>query len=393
MYKELLVRINGPPNNCLAEITGKLVAKKKNALKADDTSAESVLTQSTFEGDGGTPIVEESAAPTGAANVSHVITDNGNARESGKVNSNIVYGNASKDKDAPKSSDWPIDRQYIKVIRERTSSFIVFVDNTGDVRWLWNDSAGAPLSEDARNAISQTRLLAATPVTYLDENQKKSWNHMIGESLALALSGDAKNASATIKKTQKFLLARARETARIWFVLGSLIAFVPTLIFGISLYFISNEYLSNQWFHIPIAQAIVFGCIGAQFSMLLRLSNLDVDPGAGKMAHYGEAIIRILLGVFAAVIAVVAVQADLIFGFVNNFNPISETIKPKGGTEVWWVPAVALLAGASERFIPTFLNQIETQALTQGQNATEANVTQQPSNKDKEEHFISTKVL
>ncbi len=359
------------------------MASKKNKSKAVKLNEESVLPKSILEGDGGMPTVEESVAPKSDENTSNTITNNDNARESNKGDAKVVHGENRKDKDAQKKSDWPIDRHNIKVIRERTSLFIVFVDDKGDVRWLWNDSGAAPLSDDARNAMSQTRLLASTPVTYLDENQKKSWNHMIGESLALALSEDVKNALATFKKTQEFLLARAKETARIWFVQGSLYAFVPMLLVGISLYFLSSNYPEHKWFHEPIAQAIVFGSIGAQFSMLLRLSNLDVDPGAGKKAHYGEAIIRILLGVFAGVIAVVAVKADLIFGFID-FKPISAENKLPGGTESWWVPAIALLAGASERFIPTFLHQMETQAFTQGQNASEGNVTQQSASTDKE---------
>ena len=69
--------------------------------------------------------------------------------------------------------------------------------------------------------------------------------------------------------------------------------------------------------------------------MLLRLSNLNVDPCAGKKAHYGEAVIRIFLGVFAAVIAVVAVQADLIFGFIDHLQFPSSDLRSNAGARLW----------------------------------------------------------
>ena len=51
-----------------------------------------------------------------------------------------------------------------------------------------------------------------------------------------------------------------------------------------------------------------------------------------------------------------------------------------------WVPAIALLAGASERFTPTFLHQIESQALTNGLNANEAENSQQAANTVEEDY-------
>ncbi len=190
---------------------------------------------------------------------------------------------------------------------------------------------------------------------------------MIGEALALALSGEVENALTTTQRAETFLIARAKEAARMWFIQGSFGAFLLFLFIGTFSYYIIMPALNvGAWFYQPVFEGVVFGAVGAQFSMLLRLNSLNVDPGAGRKGHYGEALTRILLGVFGAVIAVIAVQSDLTFGFIDH-----STNSANAGNHQWWIPTIAIIAGASERIIPSFLHQMETAALGSSTNATE----------------------
>ena len=232
------------------------MASKKKGSKTQET---------TLEGDGETPFVAESSSVKSDENVGPTIDQEITSKadildtkqsETNKVNttkSDKSKKHKSKNHYASPTDDWLIDRQKIKVIRERKSCFIVFIDTNEEVRWLAKDLGAASLSDDARGAISRTRLLAATPVTYLSNDQKKAWNLMIGESLALALSGNVDNAISTVEKTQNFVLSRAKETARIWFVQGSFAAFSVMLLVGVNLYFYMHNQDIDLWFHVPLA--------------------------------------------------------------------------------------------------------------------------------------------
>lgn len=256
--------------------------------------------------------------------------------------------------DQAPQNDWPIDRSKVDVVRERQSTFIVFIDQEQRVRWLSSFSS-SELTEASRSLIARARLIATYPTSSFKDKQYRTWLRMIGESLALALSDDAENSKQTLSMAETFVNARARERARLWYVKASLLAFLTLAIVGILLTLVPQQVSETpSWLDETIGEAVLFGVVGAEFSILLRLNNLQVDPGAGRDAHYVEAVIRILMGAFAAIIAVVAVQADIILSFVDTSSEADNG---------WLVPTVALLAGVSERIVPGILHKVETSAL------------------------------
>lgn len=99
--------------------------------------------------------------------------------------------------------------------------------------------------------------------------------------------------------------------------------------------------------------AMLFSAIGAQFSILLRLNTMAVDPSAGRRAHYTEGFVRVLMGILSGLIIAVAVKAEIAFGFINSLNE----------GDPWIVCILCVLAGASERFVPSFLQHMEYGAL------------------------------
>ena len=83
---------------------------------------------------------------------------------------------------------------------------------------------------------------------------------------------------------------------------------------------------------------------------MLRLATLDVDPSAGKVAHYTEAVVRILIGALAGIITFAAVKSGLVFNFLKS-------------ADFWSLALVSILAGVSERFVPSFLRKMENSSL------------------------------
>lgn len=258
----------------------------------------------------------------------------------------------STDQQKQDDDEWPINRSNVDIVRERQTTFIVFIDQKLRLRWLAAFSPSS-LSAESQNVLARARFFAAaTPTYFKDEHQKKAWMRMVGESIALALSDDHENAEHILSMAEEFVVSRSGEVARSWYLKASIAAFLFAIACGLLLS-IPNSQHSLKWCNEYMGTAVLFGAVGAQFSVFLRLSTLNVDPGAGQDAHYIEAVVRILLGVFAGVIAVVAVQSNVIFGF----------IAPDNADNNWLIPMMALLAGASERFVPGILHNFENSTL------------------------------
>lgn len=255
--------------------------------------------------------------------------------------------------------EWPIDNDTVlEVVRERKSAFIVFIDRDYQVRWL-TSFATSELPEKSKDMITRARLTAALPTAHFDHEQRRAWMRMIGEALGLALSDDIENSKRTLAMAERFVQARARETARMWYVNASLLSFLVLILIGFALFNAPSVTLGGLGnvlaFDSTIGLAIVCGAVGAEFSILLRVDGLEVDPGAGRNAHRLEAAVRLLMGSFAAMIAVIAVRGDIALGFIDPGT--------SSGADTWLIAAIALVAGVSERFVPSILQKVETTLL------------------------------
>jgi hypothetical protein len=91
--------------------------------------------------------------------------------------------------------------------------------------------------------------------------------------------------------------------------------------------------------------------------VLTRLGTNSLDPSAGERLHSLEGGARVVAGAIGAVFAQLAVQLSLILGVLKGFG----------------LPAlmfVALVAGASERLVPTIIKKTEDDAASSGKGNT-----------------------
>ncbi|NIR49551.1 hypothetical protein GWO43_13700 [candidate division KSB1 bacterium] len=106
---------------------------------------------------------------------------------------------------------------------------------------------------------------------------------ILGESIALALTHDTRNAEKAAEAAKTFIASQAKETAKVWYTQGSLNCSLLLSVVGLTHFFMTDSQ------NYTVLMAIVFGIVGAQFSVLSQLAALEVDPAAGKTAHYTEA--------------------------------------------------------------------------------------------------------
>ncbi len=192
----------------------------------------------------------------------------------------------------------------IEIIREQDDpEYIVYIDDNNNLRWLFGKKISGC---ESKRAMMEVRHSAATPVKYLKHEHYDSWTKMLAHAISLIAEGQAKFAMEIITRANRFVRVRAKEKARVWVVESSILVsvffFIACLI-GFILTFGENISIS------VLLAAMGFGVIGAQFSILTRLDNMDIDPSAGRAVYSKDGFIRIMTGMFAAIIAYVALKS------------------------------------------------------------------------------------
>ena len=242
---------------------------------------------------------------------------------------------------------------------------MVYLDHYLNVRWkrktdVFDNGVFDADPMHVERILAKAQTIGAMPTPFLTAEQREATARIIGEAVALALCGDVRAANQTLKDARNFIKAKAIEKARIWTVEGSLGSFFILAICFSAIANIAPE-VKMESPHIiefirELSIAAIFGLIGSQFSVLQRVDKLDVAPLAGATPHIVEAFSRIFMGALAGIIMYVILRAQLFFGFIDH--------KPTGqGIPEHWVTwTLVIVAGASERLIPSFMTTIETQA-------------------------------
>jgi hypothetical protein len=92
------------------------------------------------------------------------------------------------------------------------------------------------------------------------------------------------------------------------------------------------------------------GVIGASISIIQRGGSLTVNPFVPVSHVVFQGLIRVLLGVIFGALLVIAAQANITLGIINNNN--------------WSLFIFSVVAGFSERLIPDILERIATNTNT-----------------------------
>ncbi|SEA21645.1 hypothetical protein SAMN05660964_01138 [Thiothrix caldifontis] len=269
------------------------------------------------------------------------------------------------------------------VIRQNKERYIVYFDDSLNLRWEFH--ADVKDRVNAYACMMEIEHIAALPIDYLSKKHLMAWGKMLAHAISLATMHKVEDAAKVAKSAKRFINARAREKARFWWVQASIAcSFLLFVIYAITLFnFLKaidlggikyDEILHNELF--LIATAIIFGVIGSQFSILERLGSIEVDPSAGRVVYWVDAVVRILTGAFAAVVSYAALKSDIILGFLNT-----ESVTSLNNKYFWIVAFISMLSGFSERFVPSLLRKAEEE---------NGNTKPEGDSKSKEQHKPSS---
>ncbi len=159
------------------------------------------------------------------------------------------------------------------------------------------------------------------------------------------------NAKVVLTKAEKLLDVWALESARKSYVLTCLCVSLFSLLAIIVLWTyraVYQEVLGYSAFDVMIGSLL--GAPGAMISVYQRLKDLPIDSKSRQSTHYTDASVRIFAAMLGALLVALSVKANIVGGFVS------------AGATSSLLFVVCLVAGASERLVPSLISQVEKDA-------------------------------
>jgi hypothetical protein len=234
----------------------------------------------------------------------------------------------------------------IKEILLRNDSCIVYIDANYTLQWYWdfnlNAEAAAKIFTRAGDLEARIQFLRGKSD---QEDNLLSALRLIGEGVVeLFTTNGIIYADAALDTAEKFVTQRAREVSRRWY-------FIPFLIFfAISALVILLSYLYDPSMTKQIAVICTFaGGLGSFISRALDNDNTPISATAGRMLHWIEATLRWCIGLTAGLVVWLLVTGKVAASFLNSSD----------GQNTFGLIAIALLAGASERLLPSLIQTFD----------------------------------
>jgi hypothetical protein len=228
------------------------------------------------------------------------------------------------------------------------SDYIVFLDDESYVYWDMNDNT---LITKYGDAINRVAVLEAIEIDHLTPGQLETFRRMVGEGVARLCEQNESAASASFDRAEEWIRARNQETARLWYLKAAAVTASPFVLALLSM-ILWREPL-RAWLGVAVFDVVAGGCagaIGALLSVLQRTRTTHVDLSAGRRIHQVEGGASILAGLLGAALFALGIKARLVLGSVEAPYAFATLL------------AFCMVAGLSERLVPSFVQSVEGQA-------------------------------
>jgi hypothetical protein len=231
---------------------------------------------------------------------------------------------------------------------------IVFIDWSGDLDWQRDDKAVHYASEKGHDCHVSEILNATSALEPYVRNWPKdlklSAKRVLGEAIARVFRCDYANGQDAIKKAKRFIIDKSREVSRYWTLQACTASATVAGALGVAAIW-QSALLAQVFGRTPylLFLAACAGAIGALLSIILRLGKLSFDASAERRLHYAEGVTRIVAGGISGILIGALVKLGV-------FLPVFS----QAGLTTTAICAAALIAGASERLVPTIIAKVES---------------------------------
>lgn len=244
-----------------------------------------------------------------------------------------------------------VDPELNKTIEEivlSTDDFVVYVDTEQAVQWRTADQHKQP--EYCGEVLNMVASLEAQSQFISDPKVLRVIRRRIGEGLARCLSGYPKeNSLAALREVNLELKARNKEVSWKWYFLSA-IKLTSVLAGCFIVLWLAREcakdFVGKTAFDVGLGT--ICGAFGALLSVISRSNRLVMDANAGESLHKLEGLSRIGAGLVGALLVALSIKAGLILGG-THFS----------GSPLALLLAFCMVAGASERFVPSLIVKFE----------------------------------
>ncbi len=248
-------------------------------------------------------------------------------------------------KTAEKNKTATITSDYNSVIPDVTLGdgpvACVFTTKDKQLRWRYKANGGV-VPFRLLCAVSEFDSIMTTVAVSVPKAYRKATYHHLGKALFAAFhTPDGTKPGKEFKKVRLFVRKKAKERARLAYVLASLASVAALALVVVPIYFLTAA--SNVAL---VALGGCFGSVGATISVLQRNPLLELDPWMSTRYHALEGAARIVLGFIFGGIFVIASKANFVLGVISdNSYPLL---------------ILCIVAGFSERLIPELLSKLES---------------------------------
>ena len=266
-----------------------------------------------------------------------------------EVQSRSVFGDFNKYRDG--DFDHSLGHR-IETLIYKDANYIVYLDENGDAQWAWKK----PLNEEIHHVLDRACEVEQMPDEHLNQAQLATAHRYAGEAIARAFTGHSNEANKMLEKAELWIRMRNEELCRIWQLTGSFITVSIAILAGVLLLIFDSQV--KQMLNVTTLDILlggVSGCIGAFLSLASRTGTLKLDPSAGRTLHTIEGGVRVIAGGVGAVFVAFAIKANLLLGAINSTS-----------VQFPLLISFCIVAGFSERFVPSFVRTLESKALENG---------------------------
>ena len=253
--------------------------------------------------------------------------------------------------------DWP--GLPVKYLIISTKKYIVFLDNDNDLDWKTTDDFDEREEtleqkigyNEVKNEIDSIECI---PTDNLDDKIVISFKKQLGEALVRAFEGDFENGKKMVLHAKEFILKRSVEQSRFMFLTSCGVTALIALVLFIVLWFsrgFSINLLGETVYY--SALSCLIGGLGALLSVILRMGKSNLDFNASRKLHYLEGSSRVIAGMISALIIAICIKTGILLPIFSKIDS-THLAMILGG----------IVAGASERFAPSIINQLDNQIIT-----------------------------
>ncbi|MCI0376499.1 MAG: hypothetical protein L0215_02715 [Gemmataceae bacterium] len=247
---------------------------------------------------------------------------------------------------------------FIEYMIYDDEKFIVFLDQDGFVWYEWNPEFEEQTKKinDFDRIRNRVGVLESIDVSHLSHDQLLSFKRLVGDALVCVLrEGNAATADENLNQAQQYISARNQEAARFWYVMSGFWGTVGVLLAWIAIAVWLRNRLDDGL--VDCLFGACAGGLGAFLSILTRLGKANLDVSAGMKLHILEGLSRIGVGVLGGVVVTIAYALGLLFS----------TLQPGSASRDLLIVFISIVAGISERLVPTLIKSVEIGAVKNGE--------------------------